>query len=654
MSTIHSRLLSVREPELFAEKLGRDHQRVLIFGEMGIGKSTLTTDLASAMEKAGQSCFCLGADPGSPAFGVPGAVCLGRWQNNKWHLVSMEALCSLNAGRFRLPLVSAVKRIVRELDRKLLLVDAPGIVRGVAGAELLLGLVEAASIQTILVLCKAGNELPYADELMSTHTKIHKVQPSPLARRPGRHKRTYQRTSLWNAYLQDAKEMRVELSLVNLIGTPPPLEAVNEWQGRQVALMQGETTLAMGEVVKIDKNDLCIRAPGMGKEFNQVVIRDACRNKEGLLKTAKHALAHADSHSVTFQRNTSRAKTGTLTVARIGGLTATLMNGVFGDPLVHLRLMNLKQSMLFDLGGRERLPAHLAHQLTDVFITHAHMDHIAGFLWLLRSRIGDFPPCNIYGPPGLADHIEGMINGVHWDRIGESGPRFRVCELHGDFLQIFGLHVGKKKREIIGQERVTDNIMLKAPTFRIQAIVLDHGTPVLAYSFEQMPRLNIQKRRLMDMGVSPGSWLGELKRVIAAGNRDAQIRLPDNSMASAGMLADNLILVSPAQKLVYATDLADTASNRKRLIRFARNAHTLYCEAAFTQNHKKKATSSGHLTARACGEIAGAANVKQVIPFHFSKRYESKPWQIYDEVRSACAGVVVLSGDMHARLSDRT
>jgi ribonuclease BN (tRNA processing enzyme) len=173
--------------------------------------------------------------------------------------------------------------------------------------------------------------------------------------------------------------------------------------------------------------------------------------------------------------------------------------------------------------------------------------------------------------------------------------------------------------------------------------MLDHGTPVLAYCLEQKPRLNINKRRLADAGVSPGPWLGDLKQAIAAGKRDIQIRLPDKSTAPAGALADDLILLSPVQKLVYATDLADTVSNRKQLIRFAENAHTLYCEAAFTQAHRKKAASSGHLTARACGEIAKAANVGQVIPFHFSKRYESNPWQIYDEVRSACYRVVVFS-----------
>jgi glyoxylase-like metal-dependent hydrolase (beta-lactamase superfamily II) len=50
--------------------------------------------------------------------------------------------------------------------------------------------------------------------------------------------------------------------------------------------------------------------------------------------------------------------------------------------------------------------------VSDVFISHAHMDHIGGFLWLLRSRVGPSPACRLYGPPGLADNIAGMIRGV--------------------------------------------------------------------------------------------------------------------------------------------------------------------------------------------------------------------------------------------------
>ncbi len=634
--------LSADEPQIIAGAISRRKQRVLLFGEMGIGKSTLTRHLAAALEDGGHPCVCLGADPGSPDFGVPGAVCIGRWKNNGWQVLSRAALCSLNAGRFRLPLVQAVKQLVKELNDEILLVDAPGITRGIAGAELLLGLTDAALIQRILVLCQKDADLPYPDELTSAQVKIQRVVPSINARRPNRRNRMINRTALWDDFLIDAKEMRIDLSHVSLTGTPPPFNATAQWHGRQVALMNQQATLAMGEVVRMENKTLTIRSCGAEKGFNQVIIRDACRDTEGYLKTARHA-ASAESRCFSpFQSKTDTMKTNPMPFVRMGGLTATLMNGVFGDPLVHLRIMNLKQSLLFDLGSGERLPSRIAHQLTHVFITHAHMDHIAGFLWLLRARIGDFPCCNIYGPPGIAGHIQGMINGIHWDRIGENGPHFCVHEVYGDHMEKFGLQAGKNKTEPLGQEPVFDHVLLETPEFRIRAVELDHGIPVLAFSFEEMPRLNIQKTRLSELNIAPGPWIGELKHMIAKGNRDAMIRLPDNTCLTAGKLADDLLTVRPARKMVYATDLADTASNRDKLILFAQNAHTFFCEAAFTLKHEKKARSASHLTARACGEIAQAANVEQVIPFHFSKRYEHGPQEIYDEVRSVCTRLVSL------------
>lgn len=53
-------------------------------------------------------CHRICADPGSPAFGLPGAIALARWQTDNWQVYAYEALCSLDAVRFRLPLVLAV------------------------------------------------------------------------------------------------------------------------------------------------------------------------------------------------------------------------------------------------------------------------------------------------------------------------------------------------------------------------------------------------------------------------------------------------------------------------------------------------------------------------------------------------------------------
>jgi ribonuclease Z len=131
------------EPAALIEAVLASDRRVLLVGPPGAGKSTLVDALGAALVQGGRVCYCLGADPGSPLFGVPGAVCLGRRDAAGWKTEAMEALCTLDAGRFRLPLVDALRRLVPGVGDGMLLVDGPGVVRGVCGAELLPAVVEA-------------------------------------------------------------------------------------------------------------------------------------------------------------------------------------------------------------------------------------------------------------------------------------------------------------------------------------------------------------------------------------------------------------------------------------------------------------------------------------------------------------------------------
>jgi len=640
MSATTPFLLLDRSPQLIMDKVLGAGRRVLFCGQPGIGKSTLTAEVGRAFEDAGIPCVCIGADPGSPGFGLPGAICLGRWDGQGWDLIGLEPLCSLDAARFRLPLISAVGRLAGRLGEEVLLLDAPGVVRGAAGAELLAGLVEAAGIDLVMVLTRDTSVVPLPNELQALGIQVWVLPAAEQACRPSKRQRARRRTSLWQSYLQGAEVHSIELDQMPLVGTPPPLDVLTAWVGRQVALLDRDGVATLGEALGLEGGILQVRMPTPPGEASLLLVRDAQSDNAGLLNTARpfgaatlQYIPPPDLMPPTVPGDSG----GPRPVIHVGSVIATLVNGTFGDPLLHLRLRHQKRSLLFDLGQTGRLPTRIAHQVTDVFISHAHIDHIGGFLWLLRSRIGELPLCRLFGPPGLAANIEGLINGIHWDRIADRGPRFEVAELHGEYLHCFHLQAGHAGCEVLGERLVEDGVLLEEAALRVRAVTLDHGTPVLAYAFEPAQQSNVRKERLAARGLTPGPWLNELKQNIAAGEREMPISLPDGSLESAGALADELLLITSGRKLVYATDLAGTADNRQRLVGLAQGAHTLFCEAAFVEADAAQAAHTGHLTARACGEIATAADVGRLIPFHFSRRYEKEPERVYDEIRMVCS-----------------
>ena len=618
------------------------HQRLLLFGPPGSGKTTLAGTLAQQLAKRQVPCHCLSADPGSPGFGVPGAVTLGEWVGNVWQVRQTVALCSLDAGRFRLPLITAVRQLARIQINNILLIDGPGVVRGVAGRELLTGLVAAVNADSVCIVIPEQQPIPLEHELRSLGIDLYVVPAVSKALRPGKRTRARRRTELWDSYLAPSQETSITLSTINLLGIPPPAEEAAAWQGRQIALLKAQQLVAMGEICGLNEDTLVLKTPGSVAEIDSLLIRDAQRNAQGLLESAEpFAVARFEYIPPPESLATIEESGGPRVVGRVGSLDVTLVNGVFGDPLLHLRIRHKGRSLLFDLGEGVRLSARLAHQVTDVFISHAHMDHLAGFQWLLRSRLGEFPPCRVYGPTGLARHIEGFLQSFLWDRVADRGPCFEVNEFHGEVLQRYRLQAGYPGRQKLEPHSVADGILCKETGFQIRAIELDHHTPVLAYAFEPDREIHVRKDRLAARKLEPGPWLTALKQAVLANKPSSLIELPDGTQAAAGVLQQDLTLTAPGKKLVYATDLADTAQNRETLINFANLAHTFFCEATFLQADVDHARRNGHLTTQACGEIATAARVGRLVGFHFSRRYSDKPEEIYEELKAACDRVVL-------------
>lgn len=84
LSAFHMTMHKIVSPEqeeppyLLIGKLRAGDRLVMLFGQPSVGKSTLAAQLAHSLEKAGRPSASIGADSGSPAFGVSGAPCIGQ------------------------------------------------------------------------------------------------------------------------------------------------------------------------------------------------------------------------------------------------------------------------------------------------------------------------------------------------------------------------------------------------------------------------------------------------------------------------------------------------------------------------------------------------------------------------------------------------
>lgn len=673
MTGIHHILDLEYDPESIASSLLNHGRRLLLVGATGSGKSTLAALLARILSQRGLTVYCISADPGSPAFGLPGSLGLARWQADRWHPLRLEALCTLDAVRFRLPLVMAVTRLISELDLlesrepDILLLDTPGVINGVAGAELIPTLAETAGIDQVLVLHAPSAELPLAAELATLNRTIYRVTPSPLAQHPGSAARSQARTELWNHYMANTRDLRLEHENLEVLGMPPPIQVPQAWKSLQVALLNSrQAPVAMGEILAADRNGLLVRlgprldkgpprhqpapqtpAAGtwndpeaeLGPGPFRLLLRDAHRNDAGLLTTRPPFRANTASKDDRTQprrpppRRLEPAPQGP--ALPLENLHIALINGVFGDPLLHVELLNRRRSLLFDLGELRLLPTRAIHQTTDILITHAHIDHICGFLTLLRARMGPYPPCRIYGPPGLAGHLQSLLNGVHWDRIGDQGPAFEVGEVDSGVLRWNRLQAGRPGPIPLGEEPIIDNVLRREPEFSLSAVTLDHGIPVLAFALHRPPSVHVREEKLRELGWPPGPWVGDLKLMVRSGRLHDRIQLPDGSRRPVKALLHDLQLVQrqPGKTLVYATDFAGHAANRERLMALAKNADLFVCESSFLMADEAQARATGHLTTRDCATLARDAQVRRLLPFHFSRRYEHRAQEPYQELR---------------------
>jgi len=620
------------QPEDAVAMLAERHRSVLLLGRSGLDRRPLCEGLliAASSHVNGEVCW-LDADPGLPVVGPPGALSLAA-AGDGWEIVRLEPLCSLDAARFRLPLTEAAARLAVERRDRFLITSAPGPISGVAGAELIPALQRVTGADAVVLLEGDGASPPGPQLDSELPVWRWKAPPDPRGANAGARARA--RTRDWESYLAAAAPCRVPLESLQLLGTPPPRDVPEAWEGRQIALGggrgRGVEWIALGEITQASAGALDVRLVGSTDGVDRLLVRDASRGANRELRTARPVKPRAPRIKQATRKGLE---------VQCGPVLANLVNGVTGDPLLMLRLRHRRASLLFDIGESASLSRRLLHTVSDLFLTHAHLDHIAGFPYLLRSRLSArLAPLRIYGPPGTRAHVAGFLAGVCWDRIGEDGPAFEIVEVHDSHLETSGLRAGARPATDV----VTvpfDGTLLHTGDYTVSAVRLDHRIPVLAFAMEVTEQQKVLPSALAERRLKPGPWIGELKANVQRGLWERAVTLPDGSAERTDTLAASLLRTRAGPKVVYATDFADHAANRAALVKLAANAELLFCESTFRNADAALADATQHLTTRACGEIAVAARVERLVPFHFSKRYEGRLTDVYGEIREAACGV---------------
>jgi ribonuclease Z len=247
------------------------------------------------------------------------------------------------------------------------------------------------------------------------------------------------------------------------------------------------------------------------------------------------------------------------------------------------------ERILIDCGEgtqRQLLKAGGLSDLTDIFITHLHVDHWLGLPGLLQTfSLRDRErPLPIVGPPGIAELMRSMR---------------RVYGKLSFDVDVTELEAGESVRR---------------DTLEVHAVNVRHR--VLAYGYvlveDQRPG-RFDAELATALGVTPGPDFGRLQR----GETVAGVR-PEQVIGSP----------REGRKVVVSGDTAPCET----LAIAAHAADLLIHEATFGEEERERAQATGHSTAAQAARIAAEAEVKLLALTHISARYSGS--ELRDEARA--------------------
>jgi ribonuclease Z len=252
---------------------------------------------------------------------------------------------------------------------------------------------------------------------------------------------------------------------------------------------------------------------------------------------------------------------------------------------IALRLPQRAEVWLFDCGEgtqHQLLRSDLkVSQITRIFITHMHGDHIYGLMGLLAScgLAGNPSRIDIYGPPKLDDYLKACG---------------RYSQTH--FSYPVKVHT------------VKPGVVLEDEEFCVTCAPLTHRVPAFGYRVAEKDKPGrFDVDRAVAMGIPAGPLYGQLKR-------GEVVTLPDGRIINGSDLCGDIQI---GRKFVYCTDTIYCEA----AVELAQDADVLVHEATFSHQDAELAYQRLHSTSTMAAQVALGAQAKQLIMTHFSPRY---------------------------------
>jgi ribonuclease Z len=324
-----------------------------------------------------------------------------------------------------------------------------------------------------------------------------------------------------------------------------------------------------------------------------------------------------------------------------------LINDPVCDPGLFIAFLHQKRAFLFDLGDLHALVPRELLKISHVFVTHAHMDHFIGFDHLLRTLLGRNKVIHLFGPPEFFDRIEGKLAGYTWNLVDayEHSLSLKVTEVWPEKLKTKIYRCRDGFASSGAQEEVSfQGVLMKEPSFRLEAALLDHDVPCLGLALVESLSIKIDKKGLEELDLPVGPWLTRFKKALyeQTGLDEAfwvtwekQGRVIKETRFILSELAEKIARISPGQKIAYISDVAGRPENLEKAERLVRHADSLYIEAPFLDRDREIAEKKSHLTAKQAGTLARRAGVKHLTVFHFSPRYAGMAQELEKEAMEA-------------------